>query len=414
MEVKIPIDELTAKVIEELKRLNYSYHSLCGFRGFYRRLIAFAKKKGERYFSESLGASFLMENHDFDINVHKGPMSAAVRGPVRRIRILGDYQLHGVIIRRVIKKPAYVKPPQFEHILFAYDAECERNNYSKRGMRTKMQRLYFFIDYITSRKLQDVKDITPVILSDYVKTIFRYHEKSISAILTTLRTFLKFLYLNEYIEKDLSLDVPKPKKHYYPPIPSIWKTEDVKKMLESVDRGSPIGKRDYAILLLVAKLGIRVGDLKALKLHDLNWNTKTIELNQSKTGHHISYPILDDIGWALINYLKNSRPETYSPYIFVRLNAPYEAFAENANLHNIISKYTRLAGIKIPKGARHGLHSLRHTLASTLLEQKTPLPVISAILGHLDSKSTNVYLQIGIDGLRQCALDPEEVFNHEK
>ncbi|NQT23386.1 MAG: tyrosine-type recombinase/integrase, partial [Candidatus Omnitrophica bacterium] len=95
-------------------------------------------------------------------------------------------------------------------------------------------------------------------------------------------------------------------------------------------------------------------------------------------------------------------------------NAPYEAFAENANLHNIISKYTRLAGIKIPKGARHGLHSLRHTLASTLLEQKTPLPVISAILGHLDSKSTNVYLQIGIDGLRQCALDPEEVFNHEK
>jgi len=224
-----------------------------------------------------------MENHDFNINVHRGPMSAAIRGPVRRIRILGDYQLHGVIIRRVIKKPAYVKPPQFEHILFAYDAECERNNYSKRGMRTKMQRLYFFIDYITSRKLQDVKDITPVILSDYVKTIFRYHEKSISAILTTLRTFLKFLYLNEYIEKDLSLDVPKPKKHYYPPIPSIWKTEDVKKMLESVDRGSPIGKRDYAILLLVAKLGIRVGDLKALKLHDLNWNTKTIELNQSKT-----------------------------------------------------------------------------------------------------------------------------------
>jgi integrase len=164
----------------------------------------------------------------------------------------------------------------------------------------------------------------------------------------------------------------------------------------------------------VAKLGIRVGDLKALKLHDLNWNTKTIEVNQSKTGCHVSYPILDDIGWALIDYLKNSRPETSSPFVFVRLIAPYEAFGENANLHNIICKYTRLAGIKMPKGVKHGLHSLRHALASTLLEHKTPLPVISAILGHLDSKSTNVYLQTDITGLRQCALDPEEVFNHEK
>ncbi|MBU1042770.1 MAG: site-specific integrase [Candidatus Omnitrophica bacterium] len=414
METRVPIEELVTKVLDELKRLNYSYHSLCLSRGFYRKFIAFAKEKQEKYFFESLGASFLKENYGFDISTHKGAMPGRIRTPLRRIRILGDYQLHGVIIRRVIKKPAYVKPPQFDHILLAYDAECERNNYSKRGMRTKMQRLYFFIDYIASRKLQDVNQITPAILSDYVKTIYRYHEKSISAILTTLRTFLKFLYLNEYTQKDLSLDVPKPKKYYSPAIPSVWKAEDVKKVLQSVDRGSPIGKRDYAILLLVAKLGIRVGDLKALKLHDLNWNTKTIEVNQSKTGRHVSYPILDDIGWALIDYLKNSRPETYSQFVFIRLMPPYEAFGGNANLHNIISKYTRLAGIKIPKGAKHGMHSLRHALASALLEQKTPLPVISAILGHLNSKSTNVYLQTGIEGLRQCALDPEEVFNHEK
>lgn len=414
METNVPLEELVSKVLDELKRLNYSYHSLCLSRGFYRKLIAFAKEKQEEFFSESLGAGFLKKSCGFDISIHKGAMPKKFVMTVRRIRILGDFQLHGVIIRRVIKKPAYVKPPQFEHILLAYDAECERNNYSKIGMRGRMKRLYFFVDYITSKKLQDVNQITPAILSDYVKTIYRYHEKSISAILTTLRTFLKFLYLNEYTGKDLSLDVPKPKKCYYPAIPSIWKAEDVKKVLQSIDRGNPIGKRDYAILLLVAKLGIRVGDLKALKLHDLNWNTKTIEINQSKTGHHVNYPILDDIGWALIDYLKNSRPETYSPFVFVRLIAPYEAFAENANLHNIICKYTRLAGIKMPKGVKHGLHSLRHALASTLLEQKTPLPVISAILGHLDSKSTNVYLQTDITGLRQCALDPEEVFNYGK
>jgi len=94
------------------------------------------------------------------------------------------------------------------------------------------------------------------------------------------------------------------------------------------------------------------------------------------------------------------------------MNAPYEAFGKDANLYNIISKYTRQAGIKIPKGKRHGLHSLRHTLASALLEQGTPLPIISEILGHYTSKSTAIYLHTGIENLRSCAIDPEEVFKH--
>ena len=94
------------------------------------------------------------------------------------------------------------------------------------------------------------------------------------------------------------------------------------------------------------------------------------------------------------------------------MNAPFEAFGRDANLHNIITKYTRLSGITVPDGKRQGLHSLRHTLASTLLEQGTPLPVISEILGHFNSKSTNVYLHTGMDGLRKCAIDPEEVLKN--
>lgn len=184
-------------------------------------------------------------------------------------------------------------------------------------------------------------------------------------------------------------------------------------MLESIDRGNPTGKRDYAILLLVTKLGMRVGDIKSLALSDLNWQLKTIEIKQNKTKNAVTYPILYDIGWALIDYLKNARPISNSPFVFIRMNAPYEAFGEDANLHNIITKYTRLAGITIPRGKRHGLHSLRHTLASTLLEQGTPLPIISEVLGHFNSKSTMGYLQTTLKRLQSCAIDPEEVFNNE-
>lgn len=410
METKIPIEELVLKVLEELERLNYSYNSLCGFRAFYKRVVAFAKEKKETYFSEKLGREFLKEKYDYTINYYVETMPISFKSHIRKIRVLGDYQLHGLILRRIVKKPEYVKPMQFEKELIAYEKECTKNEYSKRGLRTRMQRLFFFIDYLDARSIQNVNEITAETISDYIKTICAHHEKSMASILTTLRVFLRFLYLNQYTGEDLSLKVPKQNKYYYPSIPSVWKQEDVVRLLENIDRGNPVGKRDYAILLLVVRLGIRVGDIKSLELTDLDWKTKTIVIKQNKTKNLVTYPILNDIGWALIDYLRDARPVSDSPHVFLRMKAPYEAFGRDANLHNMITKHTRNAGITIPKGKRHGLHSLRHTLASTLLEQGTPLSVISEVLGHINSKSVGVYLQTGIEGLRQCSLDPEEVF----
>jgi len=413
METKLIINKLVTKVLEELERLKYSHSSMCGFRAFYKRFIAFANEKEEQHFSEKLGREFLKEKHNCTIDYYTQAMPSQHKNSIRKIRILGDFQLHGVILRRIVKKTGYVKPPQFQKVLTAYERECERNDYSKRGLRTRIQRLFFFIDYLDTRGVQNVNDITAEMLSDYVKTIYAHHEKSISAILTTLRVFLKFLYFNQYTNEDLSLKVPKQCRYYYPPVPSVWEKEDVKRMLDGIDRGNPTGKRDYAILLLVAKLGIRVGDIKSLRLSDLNWQAKSIGIRQNKTKNYVTYPILHDIGWALIDYLKNARPVSNSPIVFIRMIPPYEAFGENANLHYIITKYTRLSGIRIPRGQRHGLHSLRHTLASTLLEQGTPLPIISEILGHFNSKSTVGYLRIGIEMLRACAIDPKEVFKDD-
>ena len=224
--------------------------------------------------------------------------------------------------------------------------------------------------------------------------------------------FLRFLYLQGYTTKDLSLSVPKQNKYNFKAIPSTWEPTEVKRMLDAIDRGSPVGKRDYAILILVAKLGIRAGDIKALQLSNLDWTSRTITIIQEKTKVETIFPILHDVGWALIDYLQHARPTCETPYVFVRLNAPFEPFSENANLHNIITKYTRLAGITVPRGKRHGLHSLRHSLASTLLEQGASLAVISKILGHMDSKSTSVYLHTDLKGLQACALDPEEVLRN--
>ncbi|RXT05308.1 site-specific integrase [Ammoniphilus sp. CFH 90114] len=413
METMKPIEVLAAEVIEELKQLNYAYNTLCGFRTSFNRICAFARDRNEVYFSEKLGKEYLKEKYGCTADYYLDAIPQKAKQAVRSIRLLGDYQLHGVIIRRIKKKKGYIKPPQFEEVLMEYEKECKNNEYSLRGMRSRLQRLYFFVDYLSMRRVMDVGKITPEIISNYVISIFPNHEKSIAAILTALRVFLRFLYLHGYIDKDLSLSVPRQNKYYYPAVPSTWDPDEVKRMLDAIDRGSPCGKRDYAILLLVAKLGIRVGDIKNLKLYNLNWSAKTITIIQEKTKAEVTYPILHDVGWALIDYLQHARPVCDAPYLFVRLNAPFEAFGGNANLHNIITKYTRRAGIKVPRGKRHGLHSLRHSLASTLLEQGASLAVISEILGHVDSKSTSVYLHTDLNGLKACAIDPEEVFQND-
>lgn len=407
----LTIKELSSVVVQELLNLHYSQHAMNRIRAEFKRIVAYADRINVKNFSESFGKLYLSDQYNCTIDYYVQNMPEHVRNPIRCIRLLGDYQLHGVILRRIVKKKDYVKPPQFQEALNAYEKECIHNEYSSRGMRTRLQRLFFFIDYLSLRNVKSFDDVTPTIISEYVKTIYHHHEKSISTILTTLRVFLRFLYLNRHINIDLSISVPAQCKHYYPPVPSTWNQEDVSRMLQSIDRGSPLGKRDFAILIMVAKLGIRVGDLKSIKLSDLDWQSKKIRIQQQKTGTWIEYPILNDIGWAIIDYLKHGRPTvSTSPYLFVRLLAPYEAFGENANLHNLITKYTRAAGIQIPKGSRHGLHSLRHTLASTLLEQGTPLPVISNILGHINTASTSIYLRTNMAGLKQCALDPESVF----
>ena len=180
METKVPIEKLVAKVLAELKRLNYSCSYLTRTNAFYNRVIAFAAEKNEKYFTGKFGLEFLKEKYACETDIYTEKMSIMQKSYIRKIRILGDYQLHGVIIRRIVRKPKYTKPPQFEKVLAAYDIECQRRDYSKRGLRSRMSRLLFFIDFLDAKGIQDVSQITPQLLSDYVKTIYVNHEKVIA------------------------------------------------------------------------------------------------------------------------------------------------------------------------------------------------------------------------------------------
>ena len=409
-----PIKTLIETVLQELRKLGYSENSVLNYRRFYRRLARFASEEGESFYSEDLGSRYLLKYYDCSINtITDTAPTRTLRTQIRYLRVLGDYQLHGVILRRKLGRLATTPcPNQFKNGYESFLTECRARNYSERGTYTRGNRIKNFLLFLDDRGVGSCNDITPSSLSAYFGACISQAGKTMASTLTCIRTFLRHLYLNGFMDADLTEKLPKIKTFYAPRVPRVWKPEEVRAVLNSIDRGNPTGKRDYAILLIIARLGLRAVDIKEMKLENLKWDKNTIEIVQSKTKKPIVLPMLEDVGWAIIDYLKNARPVTDSPFVFVRHNAPFEAFGIHAALNRILVEHIRRAGVKVPRDVPKGLHSLRHTLASALLEQNTPLPVISEILGHMSVKSTDVYLHIDIKRLRQCALDPEEVFEN--
>ena len=167
--------------------------------------------------------------------------------------------------------------------------------------------------------------------------------------------------------------------------------------------GNPCGIRDYAIILLIARLGLRSSDVANLRFSNIDWESDRIRLTQVKTGNPLELPLLSDVGEAIINYLKNARPKTESDHVFIRVQPPYTEFRSGA-VGALVQEHLLRSGIHL-EGRKTGSHALRHSLASRLLEHEIPLPVISEILGHVNTQTTMTYLRIDINELKKCALE---------
>ncbi len=310
-------------------------------------------------------------------------------------------------------KPSFVCPECFAS---EYETFCEDlvyRGYRQATINTNTQKVQALIAHLVAQGVTSSTDITIRNIDSYLKTIENKAVKYIGVFLYVFRNFFTFLYERGYTKHDLTPMLPKVRTPRNASIPYVWSKADIKKLLGTIDRADPKGKRDYAILLIAIRLGLRIGDIRNLKQSSIDWNRKTINLKMSKTGQSIELPLLKDIGWAIVDYLQNGRPVTNSKCLFIRHRAPFNAFggcnAFNKELHRYILK----AGLNMPGDQRHGMHSLRSTLAGNMLDIKSPLPIISEALGHQSVNTTSIYLKIDVEGLRRCALDPEEVFASE-
>jgi site-specific recombinase XerD len=223
-----------------------------------------------------------------------------------------------------------------------------------------------------------------------------------------LRSFLRYLHGSGRTALDLSCTVLGPRIYDDEHIPSALRPEEVQAVLEVARQDfSRVGRRDYALLMLLATYGLRAGEVVALRLEDINWKKEIIRLRHSKTGADSELPLLPEPGEAVLSYLENARPQSELRELFLQLQAPYRAY-RGSILNCVIGSRLKAAGI-IPLG-RKGPHAFRHARAVSLLRAAVPLKIIGDLLGHRSMKSTAVYLKLATEELRAVGLDiPKEV-----
>ena len=409
---KQKLTELTDGVLSKLQELNYSQSTLSGYRKIYSVLIEYAQSLSMDTFSEELGIDFLDKFSTFR-STRKDKKTSLLKSRGDRaasaIRKLAEFQQCKSFSRRTVSVKIEQWAMDDHEIMLAYDHSCVPIDYRKTPISERLKRLRKFYLYLEFVGLRSVKFITPEIISDLLKTEAGYSKVTIQHIHKSLRQYLRFLYNYGHISIDYSGYVPRIQAIKNANIPMLWSNDDVEKLLASIDLASPVGKRNYAIFLLVAELGIRACDINAMKGSDIDWNKKEIHFVQEKTGIRNVVPLTDRAGWAIINYIRYSRPNIDSPYVFLTCNAPYQKLGKTAAV-SALKNQMQVAGIKPhhPK-AQTGIHSLRHSLARKLLDKNIALEDIADIMGHTEISSSSPYLKIDIEGLRQCTLSLREV-----
>jgi len=191
-------------------------------------------------------------------------------------------------------------------------------------------------------------------------------------------------------------------------IPRSISWTDVGTVLGGVDRRTPCGKRDYAILLLLVTYGLRGREVAALTLNDIDWKHERLAIPERKAGHSTAFPLSKSVGEAIVDYLQHGRPKTTDRHVFFRSVAPVQPIG-SAVVSACATRYLLQAGVQVP---RPGSHTLRHTLVQRLVDAEFALKEIGDFVGHRSPASTQIYSKVAIESLRQVALgDGEEVLS---
>lgn len=410
MKLEMITEGLNALLLEN----NYNPATIRFYEREWNKIQSFLMDEyGDTEFDMERGLKYLEKQYGFISKCNDGTLSQQRVQLLRVIHMLEDYSLHKVLTRRYLaSKNPLVLNSYYSAIFTGYTTTMESTELSATTKEHYKKSAMVFMDYLTQTKILRTGEITMENCNAYLKTLTGYSFKTVEQNVCGIRHFLRYLYSKSLIPENYAEKIHMPPISKSAKIPSAWNSDELKAMIAAINRNNPIGKRDYAMIVLACVLGLRIGDIKNLRFSNFNWEGKKLSIIQHKTHKPLTLPIPDAVGWAVIDYIKNGRPSFYeSDRVFLKHMPPFDPIGENNHMEQLIVRYMRKAGIDRRGRKRSGFHSLRHSAGSMLLEMETPLPVITNILGHSDPDITAVYLKTDIQKLAECILLPEDLEN---
>lgn len=388
------INQLIESCMQFFIENRYVERSIENYRSLWNRgILQYMKEKKITMYTSEIGQYFI--NDCFP----EEDLRPVAKEMIRSIRILNDALNSGGIKQRRLIIP--VKHP----LLGEIGTQMQKViNYLKSMRKSTITinryKLYLsrFSIYLNNEKVTSINEISEHHILKFSSTASNNKKNLVSC----LRVLFRYWFENHISEYNYEEILKNYKWTQREEIPSYYDADEVQVIESAVERNSGLGKRNYAILLLASRLGLRASDIANLQFSNINWEDNEISLTQCKTNDPIKLPLLTEIGNSIIDYLKYGRAKSISQYIFLAHRSPYTP-ATAGTICGVIRKLIGNSNISTV-GRRHGPHSLRHSLASRLLKYNTPMPIISGILGHENTETTMGYLRIDLVSLQKCVL----------
>lgn len=282
------------------------------------------------------------------------------------------------------------------------------------NIKSKKRKLWIigqFFTYLHSNNIDDIKRLTILNVSEYVLTLnTKYAPATIRIIKTVMRETLNWMSSEHLVNFTGKQAFPLIKKDTRGVLLSTYTPEEITKLLDTIDTTTKNGKGIFFIISLISYLGLRVGDIINLKFENIDWEKNKISINQSKTKVDLTLPLVDEVKYPLLDYIKNGRnPSKDEEYVLSTFYAPYTRMNDTSSIFRFVSRAMEIAGIN-HEGKHHGPHSLRHSLATNMVNNNVPISAISQVLGHTNTATTEIYITKDTTHLRELSLEVPYAF----
>ena len=390
---------------KEALEIGFSISTMDEYLRIWNKFI-YWKSTNSFVYNEKDYIDFLLDYYKFDVNSYTNKSRSLYQQLMRSKRILDDFDTYKIFMqKRSLPSSLYSDYPSNWNVVLDNYLDYLKNvrQNSNNSIIIKKRYLINLLSYFYKNGLNELDNFSKTFVVDFINKIIDKGNISKRRNFYVLRDFLNYLFIEDIILEDLSCYIPKIKKSRKRKLPTYLKTENIEQLLESIPKERKIDIRNYTIILIAARLGLRISDILNIKLKDIDWKNYKLNVIQPKTNSLNILPLSKEVGWAIINYIKNSRPKCNNEYLFVKMKYPFEKMEQFNNFNKYFEK------CNLEENIKKGIHNLRHSFATNMLDNDIPIHIISSVLGHSDINTTSsTYIKIDTKNLKKVCLEVDE------